>query len=157
MTKQTHQSTFFNDAFIAYLYMREMSRMTKWSPQATYFNDVFTAYLCIIFVCDRLSSIAWVNVFFNGARITYFCMGMTPTNALQRNIQGLSLYDFYVHKTVPKPPNRYLLLFGIVFCSRFSVIDYLKKQLFKNVLHKSFTPITLTIIIVLQLSNLICF
>ena len=43
-----HRRPFFNDVFIAYLYMRKTIPI---SLQSTFYSNIFTVYLCMIFVC----------------------------------------------------------------------------------------------------------
>ena len=73
---KTPQSTFFNDAFIAYLYMSDLSK-----SRSRPFNQRFIAeYSPIIFVCPGCLACAnllsWFprQVYFDDVFITYLCL-----------------------------------------------------------------------------------
>ena len=108
------------------LYAKRLSGVLRQRILAIYSSFIF---ICFILYAKRLSGVltqrilmtysplifAYANyarqsTFFKSARITYFCMRMTPTNVFQRNIHYLTLHDFCLHKTAPVSPTIHLFL-----------------------------------------------
>ena len=108
------------------LYAKRLSGVLRQRILAIYSSFIF---ICFILYAKRLSGVlrqrilmtysplifAYANyarqsTFFKSARITYFCMRMTPTNVFQQNIHSLSLCDFCLRKAVPKPPIMYFYM-----------------------------------------------